>query len=161
VRISFFTSRQQSTLSNLVKEVIVTITRYAHLSFTAFPKIFFVQLPLHPSFKLAKSFRPQVSVPAFGVLNHSHSISGFLDFFHCLVFLRTRRLGNWICFRPQVKVGEKTPTQLGPLERANLSTSKIVQRASQALLRDRIYFHWRNKASILNTNSVLVDLKGF
>jgi hypothetical protein len=26
-------------------------------------------------------------------------------------------------------------------------TSKIVQRASQALLRDRIHFHWRNKAS--------------
>jgi hypothetical protein len=26
-----------------------------------------------------------------------------------------------ICFRPQVDVGEKTPTQLGPLERANLS----------------------------------------
>jgi hypothetical protein len=29
------------------------------------------------------------------------------------VFLgvETRRFGNWICFRPQVK-GEKTPTQL-------------------------------------------------
>jgi hypothetical protein len=33
---------------------------------------------------------------------------------------KTRRFGNWICFRPQVK-GEKTPTQLGPLERANLN----------------------------------------
>jgi hypothetical protein len=45
----------------------------------------------------------------------------FLDFFHRPVFQKTRRFGNWICFRPQVKVGEKTPTQLGPLERANLN----------------------------------------
>jgi hypothetical protein len=37
--------------------------------------------------------------------------------FHWLVFNRTRRFGNWICFRPQVKVGEKTPIQLGLLER--------------------------------------------
>jgi hypothetical protein len=38
-------------------------------------------------------------------------------------FLENRkkcRFGNWICFRPQVK-GKKTPTQLGPLEKANLS----------------------------------------
>jgi hypothetical protein len=34
---------------------------------------------------------------------------------------RTRRFGNWICFRPQVKVGEKTPTLLGPWERADLN----------------------------------------
>jgi hypothetical protein len=33
---------------------------------------------------------------------------------------RTRRLGNWICFHPRMK--GKTPTQLGPLERANLGT---------------------------------------
>jgi hypothetical protein len=46
----------------------------------------------------------------------------FLDFFHCPVFQKTRRFGNWICIRPQVKVGEKTPTLLGPLERANLNT---------------------------------------
>jgi hypothetical protein len=39
----------------------------------------------------------------------------FLGFFHRPVFQKTRRFGNWICFRPQVKVGEKTPTQLGPL----------------------------------------------
>jgi hypothetical protein len=45
----------------------------------------------------------------------------FLDFSHRPVFQKTRRFGNWICFRPQVKVGEKTPTQLGPLERANLN----------------------------------------
>jgi hypothetical protein len=49
-----------------------------------------------------------------------HRITGFLDFFHRLVFSRTPRFGNWTCFRPQVKMGEKTPTQLGPLERANL-----------------------------------------
>jgi hypothetical protein len=41
----------------------------------------------------------------------------FMDFFHRPVFQKTRRFGNWICFRPQVKVGKKTPTQLGPLER--------------------------------------------
>jgi hypothetical protein len=41
---------------------------------------------------------------------------GFWTFFHRLVFYRTRRFGKWICFRPRVKVGEKTPTQLGPLE---------------------------------------------
>jgi hypothetical protein len=53
-----------------------------------------------------------------------HKITGSLDFFHCQVFLgiKTRRFGNWICFRPQVK-GEKTPTQLGPSERANLNHS--------------------------------------
>jgi hypothetical protein len=33
---------------------------------------------------------------------------------------KTRRFGNWNCFRPQVKA-EKTPTQLGSLERANLN----------------------------------------
>jgi hypothetical protein len=45
------------------------------------------------------------------------------DFFHRPVFLEveTRRFGKWICFRPQVKMGEKTPTQLGLLERANLN----------------------------------------
>jgi hypothetical protein len=53
--------------------------------------------------------------------NKIHRI--FLDFFHRLVFQKTRRFGNWICFHHQVKVGEKTPTQLGPLERANLNHS--------------------------------------
>jgi hypothetical protein len=47
----------------------------------------------------------------------------FLDFFHRPVFQKTRRFGHWICFPPQVKVGEKRPTQLGPLERANLNHS--------------------------------------
>jgi hypothetical protein len=32
--------------------------------------------------------------------------------------LRTQRFGNWICFRPQVKM--KTPTPLCPVERVNL-----------------------------------------
>jgi hypothetical protein len=45
----------------------------------------------------------------------------FLDIFHRPVFQKTRRFGNWICFRPQVKVEEKTPTQLGPLERGKLN----------------------------------------
>jgi hypothetical protein len=49
---------------------------------------------------------------------------GFWTFFHRLVFYRTRRFGNWICFRPQVKVGEKTFTQLGHLERANLNLTE-------------------------------------
>jgi hypothetical protein len=40
----------------------------------------------------------------------------FLDF-SIVLYLKIRRFGNWICFRPQVKVGEKTPAQLGPLER--------------------------------------------
>jgi hypothetical protein len=43
----------------------------------------------------------------------------FLDFFHHPVFQKTQCFRNWICFRPQVKVGEKTPTQMGPLERAS------------------------------------------
>jgi hypothetical protein len=49
-------------------------------------------------------------------------ITGVLDFSHRPVFLgvETRRFGNWICFHPQVK-GEKIPTHLGPLERANLN----------------------------------------
>jgi hypothetical protein len=50
----------------------------------------------------------------------NQEISGFLDFIHCPVFEGTR-FGNWICFRPQVKGGKKTPTLLGPLERANLN----------------------------------------
>jgi hypothetical protein len=45
----------------------------------------------------------------------------FLDFFHRPAFQKTRRFGNWVCFLPHVKVGEKTPTQLGPLEKANLN----------------------------------------
>jgi hypothetical protein len=45
----------------------------------------------------------------------------FWTFSIVLYSKKTRRFGNWICFRPQVNVGEKTPTQLGPLERANLN----------------------------------------
>jgi hypothetical protein len=52
-----------------------------------------------------------------------HRISVFFDFIHRLVFfwVETRRFRNWICFRPQVNGGEETPTQLDPLERANLN----------------------------------------
>jgi hypothetical protein len=52
------------------------------------------------------------------VVQNSQNFSGL---FHLPVFQKTRRFGNWICFCPQVKVGEKTPTQLGPLERVNLN----------------------------------------
>jgi hypothetical protein len=46
----------------------------------------------------------------------------FSGLFSIVLYLKkTRCFGNWICFRPQMKVGEKTPTQLGPLERANLN----------------------------------------
>jgi hypothetical protein len=51
--------------------------------------------------------------------------SGFTEFFWTFSIVlyskKTQRFGNWICFRPQMKVGGKTPTQSGPLERANLS----------------------------------------
>jgi hypothetical protein len=60
---------------------------------------------------------------------------------HRLVYKRTRRFGNWICFRPQVNVGEKTPTPLGPLERANLNhwwSPKLVIIRHLYLQRNRI-----------------------
>jgi hypothetical protein len=50
-----------------------------------------------------------------------------LDFFHRLVFYRTRRFGNWICFRPQIKVGEKTPTELGPFSPTFMRERKQIQ----------------------------------
>jgi hypothetical protein len=52
-------------------------------------------------------------------LNGSSELLGFLDFFHCLMFLwvETRRFGNWICFRPQVKGGEDTYSA-GPLRKS-------------------------------------------
>jgi hypothetical protein len=50
------------------------------------------------------------------------SISGFLDFIHRLVFEGTRRFGNWICFRPQVKGGggvrEEDTYSVGPLRKS-------------------------------------------
>jgi hypothetical protein len=42
----------------------------------------------------------------------TEGISGFLDFIHRPVFERTRRFGNWICFRPQLNGGKETPIQL-------------------------------------------------
>jgi hypothetical protein len=51
----------------------------------------------------------------------TEGISGFLDFIHRPVFEGTRRFGNRICFRPQVKRGKKTPSQLGTSDRANLN----------------------------------------
>jgi hypothetical protein len=39
------------------------------------------------------------------LMSWAHRITGFLDFFFLTVFwgLQTRRFGNWVCFRPQVK----------------------------------------------------------
>jgi hypothetical protein len=42
-------------------------------------------------------------------ISKAQGISGFLDFIHRPVFEGTRRFGNWICFRPQVK-GEENDT---------------------------------------------------
>jgi hypothetical protein len=53
------------------------------------------------------------------VVQNSQNFSGL--FSSSGIPKKTRRFGNWICFRPQVKVGEKTPTQLGPLDRFNLN----------------------------------------
>jgi hypothetical protein len=39
---------------------------------------------------------------------------------------KTRRFGNWICFRPQMGGGRKTPIQLGHLERANIDHNRPV-----------------------------------
>jgi hypothetical protein len=47
----------------------------------------------------------------------------FLNLFHCPVFQKTRHFGNWICFHPQVKVGEKISTQLGPVQ----STGPVIE----------------------------------
>jgi hypothetical protein len=48
-----------------------------------------------------------------------------MDVIHCpdfLLKLNTRRFGDWICLRPQVKgIKRKPPILLGPLERANLN----------------------------------------
>jgi hypothetical protein len=59
---------------------------------------------------------------------HSHSYSrcfrdiGVSDFIHRsgikIQNKETRRFGNWICFRPQVR---EKPILLGPLERASLN----------------------------------------
>jgi hypothetical protein len=51
-------------------------------------------------------------------IQNSQNFSGL---FHRPLFQKTRRFGNWIRFRPQVKEGENAPTQLSPLERANLN----------------------------------------
>jgi hypothetical protein len=62
--------------------------------------------------------------------------------YHRPVFEGTRRFGNWICFRPLVKGGKKTPTQLDPLERANLNHWTTAVRRSSKLL-----YYWRSTAN--------------
>jgi hypothetical protein len=55
----------------------------------------------------ASLFFPLICINISRVLYRIHRI--FLDFFHRPVFQKkkTRRFGNWICFRPQVKVGRR------------------------------------------------------
>jgi hypothetical protein len=74
------------------------------------------------------SHRSSVTLPRHGhyaVWVDSKCFTEFTEFFwtfyKVLYFKKTQRFGNWICFRPQMKVREKTPTQLGSLERANLN----------------------------------------
>jgi hypothetical protein len=76
----------------------------------------------------------------------------FLDFFHRPVLKKTQRFRNWICFRPQVKVGEKTPTQLGPLERAHLRTE------TDPISETSCFFKYRTMEKVQknSVNSVLV-----
>jgi hypothetical protein len=50
----------------------------------------------------------------------STELLGLGTFFPSSGILENTTFRNWFCFRPQVKV-EKTPTQLGPLERDNLN----------------------------------------
>jgi hypothetical protein len=48
----------------------------------------------------------------------SQGISGFLDLIHRPAFEGTRRFGNWICFRPQVKGREEDTYSVGPLRKS-------------------------------------------
>jgi hypothetical protein len=54
-------------------------------------------------------------------MGYNTELLGFWTFF-IVWYCREHDVSEMICFRPQVK-GEKTPTQLGPLERANLNQS--------------------------------------
>jgi hypothetical protein len=53
----------------------------------------------------------------------THKITVFFGLFSSFGILENRKhdVSETVCFRPQVK-GEKTPTQLGPLKRANLNS---------------------------------------
>jgi hypothetical protein len=63
-----------------------------------------------------------------------YRIALFFNIFYRPVFLRveTRRFGNWISFRPQVKAEDDT-YHLGPLERANLNHLKTPVRFRRAI----------------------------
>jgi hypothetical protein len=84
-------------------------------------------------------------------------ISGFLDFIHRPVFEETRRFGNWICFRPQVKGGKKTPTQLGPLGRVNLSPSSQPFRNYNKNMSTN--HNARALILVIQVNSILIHLR--
>jgi hypothetical protein len=58
--------------------------------------------------------------PALQYIIQNYWVSGLCPSSGLLETSKTQRFGNWICFRPQVRE-EKTPAQLGPLERANLN----------------------------------------
>jgi hypothetical protein len=72
----------------------------------------------------------------FKHLMMTHNYCFFFLLFSILRYSRnykTRRFGNWACFRPQVR--RKTPTQLGPVERANLNIWTQLSRCSRPRLR--------------------------
>jgi hypothetical protein len=77
----------------------------------------------------------------------------FLDFFHRPVFLgaETRRFGNWICFRPQVKGGEDTYS-VGPV--TAISSSKVAQ-----LSRCLLPLHLRTETDIVSETSCFYSQK--
>jgi hypothetical protein len=88
-----------------------------------------------------------------------HNSQNFLDFFHRPVFQKTRRFGNWICFRPQVKVGEKTPTQLGPLVRAN-PVIEIISLEGAQLSRCLLpHLHLRTETDPVSETSCLLEYR--
>jgi hypothetical protein len=79
-----------------------------------------ITLPYHTTFLYNCCQLHTIDSKGFWRWCIAHRIIGFLDLFHRPVFygMETRRFGNWICFRPQLR-GEDT--QLGPLERAILN----------------------------------------
>jgi hypothetical protein len=76
-------------------------------------------------------------------------------FFPSSGILENTTFRKWICFHPQVKVGEKTPTQLGPLERANLSHWTSVTHHRQ----NRLESIWDTTVSLHTYNEIIVKLR--
>jgi hypothetical protein len=81
-------------------------------------------------------------------VQHSESL-GFwtLSIVQVSKYQKTQRFGNWICFHPQVK-GE-TPTQMGPLERANpirSTPSPPAVDGNRSSFRNVVFYSIRNPA---------------